>query len=229
MARRNWTSEARWGVSLVFLMLLLIFAAGFEGWEKMSDAEVHDAEVMHRATLFEESVDTARLAQIDFEKQVQEWKDLLLRGNNPVSFGEYREAFIKQGEATQADLHKLKVLFDQLGFDTHQVDEALQAHRVLEVRYLEALKQYVSLDSNSAHLADATVNGLDRALTEMIGDIASYIVIRSSQMHSIEAAKSEASHMPGTNVLSYAIVAAMVLVEVAMGWLVHKMTTSSKS
>ena len=39
--------------------------------------------------------DTTRQAQADFKGQVQEWKDILVRGHDPANMTKYREAFDK--------------------------------------------------------------------------------------------------------------------------------------
>jgi hypothetical protein len=43
--------------------------------------------------------DAVRQMQLNFKKQVQEWKDILLRGYDPKNLEKYRQNFFSQEEA----------------------------------------------------------------------------------------------------------------------------------
>lgn len=122
-----------------------------------------------------QSVDTARSAQVNFKKQVQEWKDLLIRGNNPDSFKNYLSAFSVEEKATQNDLMTLKELMKKQGLDFSKVDNALKTQSNLGVKYREALRSYDENNAQSMHLVDNMVNGIDRAPTNDIDTIVTNI------------------------------------------------------
>ncbi len=170
----------RLGLLAAFLLAALLIV-GLHGWHMLSDSNDRAIAAMQRAHVFETSVDTARTAQVEFKKQVQEWKDLLLRGNDSIAFNKYLQAFRKQSEATQANLQKLKGLLATLGLDTAQVDDTLKTHEALQEKYLEALKQYDIANQNSAHVVDALVKGMDRPPTKKIDGIVAYVLQQSNQ------------------------------------------------
>jgi methyl-accepting chemotaxis protein-1 (serine sensor receptor) len=164
------------------VLLLIVLVVGLVVWGSLSASRTRNLAATHKAILFEESVDVARSAQIEFEKQVQEWKDILLRGNDPIAFEKYRDAFTKHGEATEKNLQQLKVLLHELGLDTGQVDQASRAHQELNAKYLAALKQYDFANPNSAHILDVMMKGMDRLPNKLMGDIVVSIIAQSNQM-----------------------------------------------
>lgn len=85
----------RLGILAAFL-LTAVLIVGLQGWHSLSDSNVRTIVSMQRASTFEASVDAARTAQVEFKKQVQEWKNIMLRGNDPVAFEKYKQSFSKQ-------------------------------------------------------------------------------------------------------------------------------------
>ncbi|AOR23777.1 methyl-accepting chemotaxis protein [Clostridium taeniosporum] len=121
------------------------------------------------------SIDTARSAQVHFKKQVQEWKNLLIRGNDTNNFQKYLSGFNDEEKATQKDLLSLKDLMNQQGLDTSKVDETIKTHEELGIKYNEALKSYDFKNANSLHVVDTLVKGIDRAPTDNIDAIVQQI------------------------------------------------------
>lgn len=166
--------DLRIAVRLALLGAVLLTATvvvGLGGWRGLTrthDLQVRSAET---AAQFAAAVDTARVAQVDFKKQVQEWKDLLLRGADPAVFKKQHDAFLAQAHAVDADLAALKRGMGRLGLDTRGVDNAIATHADLGTQYLAALAHYDGKDEKSAHVVDGLVKGIDRAPTAAIDNL----------------------------------------------------------
>jgi methyl-accepting chemotaxis protein len=167
---------------LAGLLMLAMLAIGGQGWRTLRADNVRNTEVMRKAATFELAVDTARIGQVEFKKQVQEWKDTLLRGNDQAAFDKYSKAFQDRSALTQTHLRELKDLFGKLGLDSAQVDEAITAHKELGVKYADALTHYEVANPESSHVVDALVKGMDRPPTKKIDDIVAYVIAQSNQM-----------------------------------------------
>jgi methyl-accepting chemotaxis protein len=111
-------------------------------------------------------VDEARQAQVEFKKQVQEWKDTLLRGNDPESFKKYYSQFSKENDSVQAQLLKLKKDMNEYGMDTSSVDTLLSSHKDLYNKYNTAIKSYDTNNKDSYQIVDTLVKGIDRKATD---------------------------------------------------------------
>lgn len=150
------------------VMLAATAMVGLGGWRGL--ARIHDLQVRSAQTAnsFASAVDTARVAQVDFKKQVQEWKDLLLRGADPAAFKKYHDAFVEQSNAVNADLTALKQQMIQLGINTDGVNTAFATHTELGAQYLNAIQHYDAKDEKSVHVVDNLVAGIDRVPTTAI-------------------------------------------------------------
>jgi len=114
------------------------------------------------------SIDLARLAQVNFKKQVQEWKDLLLRGSDADAFAKHLAGFNTQSAATDANLGALRELFAKSKVETNLIDRSLEEHRRLNARYLEALKSFDPKRPEAAAVVDKLVKSIDRPATDAI-------------------------------------------------------------
>ncbi|WP_229418890.1 methyl-accepting chemotaxis protein [Pseudoduganella flava] len=160
---------------LAAFFLVTVLLVGFTGWNALRDMNQRNAAGFAEAGQLMEAVDSARSAQVEFKVQVQEWKNILLRGKDAATLEKYTKAFGTSGEATTAELKELKGTMAKLGLETAAVDEALRVHGELVQRYMQALKQFDGADPQGAQKVDALVKGMDREPTEKIDAIVAAI------------------------------------------------------
>jgi len=121
------------------------------------------------------AVDLSRQAQLSFKIQIQEWKNLLLRGTDAEAFGKHRAAFLREAAATRTNLLTLRDrLPSSLGL-TALINETVTEHEGLLTNYLAALAHYSAADRDSATKVDKLVKGIDRKPTEELDDMAERI------------------------------------------------------
>ncbi|HYW11682.1 MAG TPA: methyl-accepting chemotaxis protein [Longimicrobium sp.] len=119
--------------------------------------------------------DAARSAQVHFKKQVQEWKNVLLRGFDPEMFARYLKGFGEEEAAVRADLQRLRRMDVADASLQAGIDSLLAVHGVLGERYREALAQYDPDDPQAHRRVDAAVRGIDRAPTDAMDTLVARI------------------------------------------------------
>lgn len=127
------------------------------------------------------TIDTARLAQVHFKKQVQEWKNILLRGNDRYMFERHVRAFDDEDRRVDEYLQSLSNIAMTTGLSVPEIAEAIKIHEQLGHKYRDALKNYNHADLKSAVLVDKMVQGIDREPTDQIDAIVGTIMTQADK------------------------------------------------
>ncbi|MRV71230.1 HAMP domain-containing protein [Duganella sp. FT92W] len=204
--------------------LIALLAVGMAGWRALVVIKDRNAEGMQRSAMLTQAVDIARSSQVEFKIQVQEWKNILLRGHDPANLDKYTQAFVKTGKQVNDELGKLKALLAKLNLPSPLVDEAQRMHEELGVNYLKALKQYDAANPDSYKVVDGLVKGMDRAPTAKIDEIVAYIGKQSAMEVKDMAADNEAAYSRAMVWQIFMLVLAMMAGSMLMVWLIRGIT-----
>jgi methyl-accepting chemotaxis protein len=111
-------------------------------------------------------VDTARRMQVVFKIQVQEWKNVLLRGRDPKDLAKYKNAFLSREQEVQ-DL--ARALIERVDDDSIVMltEQFVDHHRALGARYREGMALFEE-DPSNPYRVDRSVRGMDRAPTDEV-------------------------------------------------------------
>ena len=155
--------------SLFIIMMILLLGLGYFSLEKMDEFSLKQMKKV-------ESVNTissdALLATVLFKKQVQEWKNMLIRGHKPKDFEKYSNQF----ESTRlAVIDKVNKIINE----SHQqpklkkvAEEFLAEHEKLTVQYYNAIPLLLKRKDGLGYRdVDIQVRGIDRAPTKLIESV----------------------------------------------------------
>jgi methyl-accepting chemotaxis protein len=162
--------RARLAILLVFVNGLLAVAAGYS-WYAITRLGSQLQGAIDQQNLVATASDAARLAQLDFKKQVQEWKDTLLRGSEPELLQKHQRGFDERSVAVKKSLVALKTMLGDMGLPPELAQSALDEHAALEAKYAEARKGLDPARPASAFDVDKSIRGIDRAATDHIDEI----------------------------------------------------------
>lgn len=158
----------------------------YNGWvvkQEMSDAIHHALKV--EAEFAEISV--------DFRSQVQDWKNVLLRGHDDSQRKKYWERFLKKHENVQHEI-------DLLSADVRDVkiEQGLSKVKAEHAHLLPLYKKAMGVFVNSDYdykAGDSAVKGIDQKTTKMLEAVSGQLgtsvggIIERSERHAIESVK----------------------------------------
>jgi methyl-accepting chemotaxis protein len=143
--------------------LFVIAAAAFGFWRFSTSLQTFETDVMSRQT---DAIDVEAI-EINFKKQVQEWKDTLLRGKKPEALDKHWTAF----QQREAEVGTIADRLSRSIADTEAaqlVAQFLTAHKTMGGAYRKGLQEFKDHDFDST-AGDKAVAGIDRAPTELLG------------------------------------------------------------
>ncbi|MGQ9365965.1 hypothetical protein [Azospirillum sp. A39] len=164
--------------------LIGLFAIQYAG-----DADVRDQTTLARLS---HALDTAREAQVAFKIQVQEWKNVLLRGGDAKDYDRYLASFEEQERRVRDRLEALAAAAGDLGLDAAAMQAALADHATLAARYRDGLALFDRTHPASVAVVDRAVRGIDRPMDEAIDALAEAARARAAAIRAdLEAARAE--------------------------------------
>lgn len=148
------------GVVVLFCSLAVILIVQIRNVSRTYD------ELMNSAV---RDMDRARVVQVNFKKEVQEWKDILLRGNNPEDLAHYTKQFYDRAADVSAGAQALADSVE----DPEAVallQQFLAANQVMNEKYQQAYEVFASRNADFKD-ADKLVRGQDRAPTDLFDKV----------------------------------------------------------
>ncbi|MDF2177143.1 methyl-accepting chemotaxis protein [Aliiglaciecola sp. CAU 1673] len=100
----------------------------------------------------------------DFKTQVQEWKNVLLRGRDPESLDKYWQSFVAKEQQIQKNLDQLTTSYALPDSIKADIQAFAQSHQTMANQYREGLAQF-SQAGFDPYIGDKAVKGMDREPT----------------------------------------------------------------
>ena len=149
----------------IFFVLLTGLSALYllNSVQRAEDSALQEQQLLFSATLAIEEAHT------QFKIQIQEWKNLLLRGKNPQAYETYLGAFNRQSNLVQEHLATARIAFDSNS--QPQIDELIIHHKKLAETYLKTLNN-AKLDTlNNIEILDKSIQGIDRPFDNLFPEL----------------------------------------------------------
>lgn len=156
-------------------------------------------------------------ANLQFKAQVQEWKNVLLRGKQPAELDKYW----KQFEDRQGDVQNiLGELTRQPGIDASlkaRLESLRDAHRVLGGAYQKGREAYLAAGGDSS-AGDNAVKGVDRATSEQMSELVNELRKQGREQSTLISASADHTVLLGILVM----LVSGLLIGLLSLWLVNR-------
>jgi methyl-accepting chemotaxis protein len=156
---------------LVAVLLAALAGMGAYALYALQQSEARNVASLELSRKLMKAVDSARASEVAFKIQVQEFKNILLRGHSASDYDRYLAAFQKRRDETVRELGATRSVMAALGLPADSVDEAARMHAQISAQYLAGLEKFSQVDIESGQLVDSIVRGKDRPLEQKMDGI----------------------------------------------------------
>lgn len=195
---------------IVALVLVLVLAGWWMSGRALSATDTAYTEGLKLAR----AIDNARSAQVNFQRKVQEWKNVLIRCGDAAlrdthwkGFEQREQLMDKELDALQAALGGMTGMTGMEGIASAAKTRA--EHGVLGQRYRDALQKYPTIDAAAQQAIDVSVRGMDRPTSAGIDTLVQNLQGLVKQRFADESAAAH-SHMRNNLLLVGGIAAGLM-------------------
>ena len=174
--------------ALTGVMALTMLGIGWLGFRSLGHTMTNLQASLDQAATVTHATDGARDTQVEFKKQVQAWKDLLIRGHAKSDYDKYYGTFTEQEAIVQRQLGSLRDTLKVLNLDVSHVDRLQRDLLALGDQYRTALKAYDPTKPMSIQRVDSMVRGVDHGPTESMDTLVDNVIRDGNSKLGVRAA-----------------------------------------
>ncbi|VVQ31284.1 methyl-accepting chemotaxis protein [Pseudomonas fluorescens] len=191
-------------VLLIALACFHFLSNGVQSYSQLIAGPLHTSQLIDEANL-------------QFKVQVQEWKNVLLRGKQPADLAKYWGQF----EDRQRDVQKiLGELASQKGIEPSlksRIERLREEHRQLGSAYQKGRDAYVAAGGDPT-VGDAAVKGVDRAASDQMSELVAELRKQGTAQSALISADADRTVWLGLLVM----LASGLLIGLLSLWLVNR-------
>ena len=146
-------------------MALLSCVGGYYLWKSINGINDYYRQHTEMVLGMQEGIDDATIA---LGRQIQEWKDMLLRANDTELYDKHKKAFFKYSSDVQLALLNTKSIMQSEHMDTTGIEQVLLEHQSLSSDYVMAKSMLNPREIDSFREVDKQVIGVDRSLQKQL-------------------------------------------------------------
>ncbi|MDY7800782.1 methyl-accepting chemotaxis protein, partial [Aeromonas caviae] len=191
---------------IISLLCFRLLEHGVEDYQSLVNSTLQESTLVDRANL-------------EFKSQVQEWKNVLLRGKDPEALTKYWTRFEEQERAVNQTLAQLSQLAGQWQDQelVAQVRSLSDEHQKLGLAYRQGKEKFVAAQGDPT-VGDQAVKGIDRATSEQMEALVKHLHEEGNRQAQAISEETRSQAILGVVFL----IVASLLVGVLSLWLVNR-------
>jgi methyl-accepting chemotaxis protein len=189
---------------IIALACFSFLSGGIQNYRGLLDGPLQESQLVDQAN-------------IEFKSQVQEWKNVLLRGKDQAAQDKYWGQFEDQERKVQDILGKLVAEAGDDAALKSQVEKLRSEHQSLGAAYRKGKAAFIASAADPT-AGDKAVQGIDRATSDQMGALVTQLHQRSEEQATAISASADRTVWLGTVVL----LGASVLIALLSLWLINR-------
>jgi len=162
----------------ILVMTLSSFFGGYQLSQLIYRMNTYYQQRTEKILAMQGTIDDATIA---LGRQIQEWKDMLLRSNDTEQYNKHKKAFFGySGDVQQALMQTIAAMQNE-HIDTIEIEQLLIDHQSLQSDYLIAKSMLNPQQIDSFRDVDKQVVGVDRNLQKHLAAVKAEIQLFSKQ------------------------------------------------
>ena len=183
------------------LLLTIISLGSFYNMELKAEHNI--LELNNNIVLVKETSEIKYL----FGREIQEWKNIIIRGADPKANAKHTEAFDKTAKEIISKSESLK---SKMGKDELELLSLFIQHQTeLSHKYILAREEYLTVDNFSPAKADKAVSGLDRKVLDSL-------LLLDEKITKISDIKTQSALVSMKDILRLTLVAIVVITIISL-------------
>jgi methyl-accepting chemotaxis protein len=207
------------------LMTLIAGLTGIAGLKNVDDKV--DANI-EETTEHVDSLVHVSDALLAYKNQIQDFKNILIRGNDPAKYEQYAAAYDKQEKVVTQQIKEGKEHAAKSKMPAEilaKFDAAIAAHDELTAAYRDGIKAFNVADPNAGKVVDKMVAGKDRATTKILDELQDLVLKEVEDQQKALTSNVQATYDTTRNtMIVIVIIGVMVVVGFAL-WITRGVLT----
>lgn len=207
---------------------LMTLTTGIAGIYGMKIIDTYVDEKNHETKYHADALLDVSQAHMAFKNQVQDFKNILIRGNDPAKFEKYAADFARIDKTVDKELAEARTNIEKAGMPPEilkQLEAAQNEHKRLGEAYAAAIKQFNVADPNAGKSADKVVVGKDQATSQLLFDLEAKVRAELIGQFKEQEAQVQAVYDRTLVIVSILIAAGLAVVIGVSFWITNNVLT----